>query len=119
MIDDRQLHTRWDRRWIWCGLIALLGAAASWISVPTTLGVQVPETAIPGIDPSLVDTSGNERIWRVWWRARGEFIELDHQWIVTTGLIVLLAVFAIGTMAAIWIALPPGSESVEATDTIE
>jgi hypothetical protein len=119
MIDDRQSQTRLDRRWVWCGLIALLGAAASWISVPTTLGVQVPETAISGIDPSLVDTSGHERIWRVWWRARGEFIELDHQWLVTAGLIVLLAVFAIGTMAAIWIALTPGSESFEVTDTNE
>jgi hypothetical protein len=32
---------------------------------------------------------------------------------------VLLAIFAIGTMAAIWIALTPGSESFEVTDTNE
>ena len=70
----------------------------------------------PRIDPTLVDTSGNEQIWRVWWRARDDYVQLDQQWLVTLGLCMLLAVFVIGVLAAIWIALSPQAEP---TDTIE
>jgi len=116
MIDERIRPAGGDRRRLWCGSIALAAAAATWITVPTTLGVKVPETAISGFDQTSIDLTGHERIWRVWWRARDKFIDVHPQWIVTAGLIVLLAIFALGVLAAIWIALSPETEPAEVTE---
>jgi hypothetical protein len=113
MIEQQNNRAGTDRRWLWCAVIALFGVIVSWIYVPTRLGVKVPETAIPGIDASTIDLTGRERIWRVWWRARDDFIEMDPQWIMTIGLIVLFAIFALGVLAAIWIALSPETETVD------
>ena len=113
MIDESQIEHRLDRRWIWCAVIALAGVVAALIRVPITLGVQVPETRIPGFDASLVDLSSNEHIWRVWWRARHDFIHLQPQWLLTGLLAALLLVFVAGTISLIWFALAPQPEPVE------
>jgi hypothetical protein len=103
---------RFDRRVLWFGLIVLAATVAAFLRVPITLGIKVPETQIRGLDPSLIDVSSHERIWRVWWRARGDFIDVDPQWLLTAGLIVLFAVFVAGTLAAIWFALSPERELI-------
>jgi hypothetical protein len=103
---------RFDRRVLWCGLIAFVAAVVAFLRVPTTLGIKVPETQIRGLDPSLIDVSSHERVWRVWWRARGDLIDVDPQWLLTAGLIVLFAVFVVGTLAAIWFALSPERELI-------
>jgi hypothetical protein len=105
-----------DRRWRWCGLVALGLFIAAMIPVPTTLGVKVPETSMPGIDPSQVDTSGNDQIWRVWWRARDDMIDASPQWMLTVVLTLLLALFVIALLAAVWFALAPGHARPDATE---
>lgn len=114
MIEEQRPRESTDRRRLWCAVIVVLGVIVAWIYVPTRLGVQVPETAIPSIDPTSIDLTSRERIWRVWWRARGDFIDVNPQWIMTAGLFVLLAVFLIGVLAAIWIALSPESDTFDA-----
>jgi hypothetical protein len=113
MTESIARANRFDRRLIWCGAVAAAAVALSFVQVKTTLGVQVPETRIIGIDPSLVDLSGQEPIWRVWWRARGEIVDVEPQWLVTTALTALLAVFAVGILAAIWFALSVEPEQID------
>jgi hypothetical protein len=91
----------------------VIGAALMLIRVPTTLGVRVPETQIFGYDPSLIDTSSHEHVWRVWWRARDDYLTVHPQWTLSAGLLVLLALFVIGLLAAIWFALSPVAEAVD------
>jgi hypothetical protein len=116
MIEEQPMEHRFDRRWIWCGLIALVGLVAALVRVPTRLGVQVPETRLPGFSPSLVDLSSNEHIWRVWWRARHEFISLHPPWLLTTGLALLLVIFVAGVLCLVWFALAPGPEPAETVE---
>ena len=116
MIDEQPIEHRFDRRWVWCGLIALAGLAATLIRVPTRLGVQVPETRLPEFSPSLIDLAGHEHIWRVWWRARDDFLSFRPQWLLTAALAVLLVVFAAGVLCLVWFALTPGPEPAETAE---
>jgi hypothetical protein len=113
MRNEQSAAKHRDLRWLWCALVLVIGAAVMLLRVPTTLGVQVPETRIPGLDPSLIDTSSNEHIWRVWWRARHDYLTVHPQWLVSAGLLILLALFVIALLAAIWFALSPGTEAVD------
>lgn len=116
MIDDAPIEHRFDRRWIWCGVIALVALVAALIRVPTKLGVQVPETRIPGFDVSSADLSSHEHIWRVWWRARHDFISLHPQWLLTAGLAVLFVIFAVSVISLVWVALAPEPEAVDSVE---
>ena len=116
MIDDGPIEHRLDRRWLWCGVIALVALVAALIRVPTKLGVQVPETRIPGFDVSSADLSSHEQIWRVWWRARHDFISLHPQWVLTALLAVLLVIFAAGVICLVWFALAPEPESADSVE---
>ena len=78
------------------------------VKVPTTLGVKVQQPNSSTIEP---DMTGKEYIWRVWWRARDDLIDFSPQWIVTAGLIALLAIFAAGMLLAIWLVTGPAKES--------
>ena len=84
-------------------LVGLMFALAiAVIEVPTSLGVKVPQPVF-----GEQDLSGRERIWRVWWRARDDLLDAEPQWMVTAALIVLLLVFAVGTLLAIWLVTGP------------
>ena len=83
-------------------VVLLFALATALIEVPTSLGVRVPRPAI-----GQPDLSGSERIWRVWWRARDDLIDVSAQWLVTSGLLVLLAIFAVGMATAIWLVTGP------------
>jgi hypothetical protein len=93
--------------------VLVISAALMLVRVPTTLGVTVPETQIFGFDPAGADPSSHEHIWRVWWRARDDFISVHPQWLLSAGLLALLALFVIGLLAAIWFALSPIAEAVD------
>ena len=115
MIEEPIEH-RFDRRWIWSGLIALVALVAALIRVPTKLGVQVPETRIPGFDVSQVNLNSHEHVWRVWWRARDDFVVIHPQWIVTALLAVTLVIFAASVLCLVWFALAPEPESIESVE---
>ena len=103
-LSSRTLYT------VVVGLLFVL--AVTVIEVPTTLGVKVPQPVF-----GEQDLSGRERIWRVWWRARDDLIDAEPQWLVTAGLIALLAVFAVGTLFAIWLVTgPPSSDDTDPAD---
>jgi hypothetical protein len=90
----------------------LFAVAVALIEVPTSLGVKVPRP-----DFGQPDLSGSERIWRVWWRARDDLIDVEPQWLVTGGLIALLVVFAAGMLLAIWLVTgPPTSDDTTPAD---
>ncbi|HET7054986.1 MAG TPA: hypothetical protein VFI12_00920 [Thermomicrobiales bacterium] len=116
MMHEQPTAKHRDLRLLWCALVVMIGAALMLLSVPTTLGVKVPETRIPGLDPSLIDTSSHEHVWRVWWRARDDYLTVHPQWILSAGLLVLLVVFVIGVLAAIWFALSPVAEADDAAE---
>lgn len=92
------------RKVITFGMAALFAAAVTFIRVPTTLGVQVPRPETLFTEPDL---SSSEYIWRVWWRARDDLVDVDPQWLVTAGLLAILAVFAAGMVTAIWLVTGP------------
>jgi hypothetical protein len=116
MIDEEPIEHRIDSRWIWCGVIALVALAVTLIRVPTKLGVQVPETRIPGFDLTQANLTSHEHVWRVWWRARDDFISIHPQGVVTVALAVMLVVFATCVICLVWFALAPGPESVETVE---
>jgi hypothetical protein len=47
------------------------------------------------------------------WRARDDYLTGHPQWTLSAGLLVLLALFVIGLLAAIWFALSPVAEAVD------
>lgn len=82
------------------GLVALL-------RVSTHLGVKVVEAATTrsGSIPSNLDFRGSEYVWRVWWRARDDLIDVSPSWLLTVVLLAGLVVFVVGIFAAYRIAL--------------
>ena len=100
-----QSRPRVDARIAGIVLVAIAGLILALIRIPTSLGVRVePTTGIGGFE---YDKSGHERVWRVWWRARDDLFDLQTQWPLTAGLIVLFSIFVTGVLAAVWIALSP------------
>lgn len=83
---------------------AIFAVAIAFVRVPTSLGVQAPEPASFFVERDL---SGREYIWRVWWRARDDLIDVNPQWVVTAGLVAMLALFAVGAILAIWLVTKP------------
>ena len=115
MSDDRM--TRFGvspRLAVTVAIGVLLAVAVALVRVPTSLGVKVPEPATFATEP---DMTVREYIWRVWWRARDDLIDVDPQWLVTAGLIALLVVFAAGTLLAIWLVSGvPADEDIARAD---
>lgn len=85
-------------------IAAIIAAAIAFVRVPTSLGVKAPRPETIFTEPDL---SGREYIWRVWWRARDDLIDAQPQWLVTGGLIAILAVFAFGMLLAVWLVTGP------------
>lgn len=100
-------------------IAAVFALAAVLLRIPTSLGVKVPrastdttgnETTTTISSTAESDLSGHEYIWRVWWRARDDLIDVEPQWLMTGGLIALLAIFAGGMLLAIWLVTKPLSD---------
>jgi len=107
-------------------IAAVFAFAVCLVRIPTSLGVKVPrpstdttgnETTTTIASIAEPDLSGHEYIWRVWWQARDDLINVEPQWLVTGGLIALLAIFALGMLLAIWLVTgPPTGDEVPAPD---
>jgi hypothetical protein len=86
-------------------ITAIAGIGFALIHVPTSLGVKVPEAIdLYGIT-TTVDKSGNDAIWRVWWRARDQIFDLHRQLPMTIGLLLLLTTFVTCLLGCVWFAL--------------
>ena len=93
-------------RIVWSVTLLLTVATFALLRVPTHLGVKVEEASSTSRFRQMVlDKSGNEYLWRVWWRARGEFVDVGSSWLLGVVLLAGLAVFVVGIFAALRIAL--------------
>ena len=94
------------RRVVWAATVAVAVAVVGLLRVPTHLGVKVVEanSAAPFTTPAM-DFHGRDYLWRVWWRARDDMIDVSPSWLLVVALLVGLAVFVVGVFAAYRLAL--------------
>ena len=93
-------------RVVWAVTVLVTVAAVALLRVPTHLGVKVEEAnGTSRFRSTVLDKSGNEYLWRVWWRARGEFVDVNPSWMLGAALLAGLMVFVVGIFAAYRIAL--------------
>lgn len=72
----------------------------------------VPIKTILGVEAPFWDKTGRDAIWRIWWRARDDFMPGDPpQGLVTGALVILLALFVTGLLLAVWAALSPDPDN--------
>lgn len=99
-------------RLVWVATVVAALALVALIRVPTHLGVKVEEAnRTAAFNTGLQDYRGSEYLWRVWWRARGDFVDVNPSWLLGLALIVGLAVFVVGVFAAYRIALSVPSDA--------
>jgi len=94
------------RQLVWVATLAVAVAVVGLLRVPTHLGVKVVEanSAAPFTTPAM-DFHGRDYLWRVWWRARDDMIDVSPSWLLVVALLVGLAVFVVGVFAAYRLAL--------------
>jgi uncharacterized membrane protein len=91
--------------------VTLLAALAllALTRVTTYLGVKVVEARGSNsyIPPAYF--RGREYIWRVWWRARDDMVDISPSWLLGAALILMLVAFGAAVIAAFRLALaiPP------------
>jgi hypothetical protein len=109
-------------RWIvWSGLMLLFGGFVLLFKVNTYLGVKVRPTfvSIGGIVSEQYDKRGQDYVWNVWWRARDEMLSLGPSWRFTVLMLILVALFVLGSAMVIWIAMVPDEPgAVEPSDEL-
>ena len=89
------------RRIVWAATVVIAVAVFALVRVPTHLGVEAP----------INDKRGSEYLWRVWWRARDDMIDVSPSWLFGVVLMMALVVFLVGILAAYRIALSIPSSS--------
>lgn len=82
-------------RVVWATTVLVAAALIALVRVPTYLGVEAP----------IYDKRGNEYLWRVWWRARDDFVDVSPSWLLGAALLVGLVVFVVAILAAYRVAL--------------
>jgi hypothetical protein len=94
------------------GALIVVGIASigfALIRIKTLLGVEA--LTVIGVDTNgdpIYDKDGRDAIWRIWWRARDDFMPGDPPQVLVTGaLLLLLALFVAGLLVAVWSALSP------------
>lgn len=98
-------------------IVALSMVIAALWRIKTLLGVEALTEIGTNPDGSpIYDKVGRDAIWRIWWRSRDEFISVDPQWVLTAGLVALLAVFGLALLAAVWIALSPDQSTASVSE---
>jgi hypothetical protein len=65
------------------------------VRVPTYLGLVAPAW----------DKEGIEYVWRVWWRARAEMVDVEQTWLFSALLIGLSVVVVVAASTALWLIL--------------
>jgi hypothetical protein len=109
-MNDRNANYTPGPSWRYWGVgaVAVLIVGAALWNIKTVLGVE--GLTVIGIDSGgnpIYDKVGHDAIWRVWWRARDEFISVSPSWLLTVALLVALLVFVGAILACVWIALTP------------
>ncbi len=106
MKPDEASSTILPRWLVWALTVTFAMAVVALVRVPTHLGVKVVE-ANQNSQSALTssDFRGRDYLWRVWWRARGDFVDVSPSWLLGLALIAGLAVFVVGIFAAYRIAL--------------
>ena len=91
---------------VWAGTVLAAAALVALIRVPTHLGVKVVE-ANRDSEATLTssDFRGSDYLWRVWWRARDDMVDVSPSWLLGLALIGGLVVFLVGVFAAYRLAL--------------
>jgi hypothetical protein len=100
MVETRRTDPRSDlgrmARWaIWAVATAVFIAFVAFVRVPTYLGVAAPSW----------DKEGYEHVWRIWWRARGEMVDIERTWLFSALLFGSVAVIVVAASLALWLIL--------------
>lgn len=98
--------SRAARLLLWAALSAAFVAFIAVSRVNTYLGVEAP----------TYDKRGREYVWRVWWRARHDVMDAGPSWGFSLVLLVLVALFLLGCVLALWIALVPDDPAAPARE---
>lgn len=94
-------------RWfVWAAGVAAFVAFIVLGRVHTRLGVEAP----------VWDKHGREYVWRVWWRARHQFVSFGPESAVTAVYVGLGLVFVALCIIAVWLALVPEDRSSHQED---
>lgn len=116
MTPERPRASPSTRTVVWAVTVLVAAALVALVRVPTHLGVKVVE-ANPDSEATLtsLDFRGNDYLWRVWWRARDDMVDVSPSWLLGLALLVGLVVFLVGIFAAYRLALslpssPPSRE---------
>lgn len=97
-------------QFVWAVAMAIFGIWAAFGRVHTHLGVSA----------GRFDKDGRETVWRVWWRARNDFISRDS-WVIVAFYLLFLFVFISLCAAALWFVLvegDPAGEHAEEADAL-
>ena len=97
---------------VWAVTVLVAAALVALVRVPTHLGVKVVEVN-PDSEATLPssDFRGSDYLWRVWWRARDDMVDVSPSWLLGLALLVGLVVFLVGIFAAYRLALSIPSSS--------
>jgi len=97
---------------VWAATVLVAAALVALVRVPTHLGVKVVE-ANPNSEATLTssDFRGSDYLWRVWWRARDDMVDMSPSWLLGLALLAGLGVFVVGVFAAYRLALSIPSSS--------
>lgn len=88
-----------------CWLVLSLGFVA-FIALPKV-------STHLGVEAEPWDKQGSDYVWRVWWRSRHRIVDLGPAWGSTLVLGALAMVFAMLSIAAVWVALVSHERSAE------
>jgi len=91
---------------VWAATVLVTAALVVLTRVPTHLGVKVVEANL-NAEATLTtsDFRGSDYLWRVWWRARDDMVDVSPSWLLGVALLGGLVVFLVGIFAAYRLAL--------------
>lgn len=97
---------------VWAATVVVAAALVAFVRVPTHLGVKVVEAnADSEVVLTASDFRGSDYLWRIWWRARDDMVDVSPTWLLGVALFVGLVVFLVGVLAAYRLALSIPSSS--------
>lgn len=101
-------------RWVAWGAVSIAFVVFVVLGgVHTYLGVKVKPTVVTigSFQTERLDMNGHEHVWRIWWRARHEMMNLGSGWGFPVLLTTLGLLFIVLSIFSIWVALVPHDES--------
>lgn len=105
--DDRSSRSL---RWVvWGVSVAVFAAFSTLGRVHTHLGVKAVAW----------DKDGREYVWRVWWRARDDIIDLNPAWVFSGFYVVMIVAFLGLSALAFWLALVPIDRDCQSVTSVD